>query len=92
MKSYEIALTNRAERIWKKLDERTKERIRDGLRRLVDYYNGKAEHLPDVKQLKGKYKGLFRLRVGDYRVIFDVIEERLIILIIEIVPRKNAYR
>ena len=43
-----------------------------------------------IKKLVGsKY---FRLRVGDYRVILDVINNELIIHVIEVAHRKNIYK
>ena len=43
-----------------------------------------------VKKLLGsKY---FRLRVGDYRVIMDIIDNKLIIHVIEVGHRKNIYK
>jgi mRNA interferase RelE/StbE len=43
-----------------------------------------------VKKLVGsKY---FRLRIGDYRVIMDIIENKLIIHVIEIGHRKKIYK
>jgi mRNA interferase RelE/StbE len=35
---------------------------------------------------------LRRLRVGDYRVIYEVIEGELIILVIRVGHRKEVYR
>ncbi len=46
---------------------------------------------PGVEKLAG-YKDLYRLRVGDWRIIYVVKEDRLIILVIEIAPRGRAYR
>ena len=45
----------------------------------------------NIKVLKGKYKGLKRLRVGKYRVIFDQKDEELIILIIRVASRGEIY-
>ncbi len=43
-----------------------------------------------VKKIVGsKY---FRLRVGDYRVIMDIIENKLIIHVIDVGHRKNIYK
>jgi mRNA interferase RelE/StbE len=43
-----------------------------------------------VKKLVGsKY---FRLRAGDYRVIMDIIENKLIIHVIDVGHRKNIYK
>ena len=41
----------------------------------------------DIKRLKGKTS--FRLRVGDYRIIFDIIRDTIIIL--RVGHRKNIY-
>ncbi|WP_456383875.1 type II toxin-antitoxin system RelE family toxin [Persephonella sp.] len=45
----------------------------------------------NIKPLKGKYKGLKRLRVGRYRIIFQEKEEELIILIVRVAHRKESY-
>ena len=45
----------------------------------------------NIKTLKGRYKGLKRLRVGKYRVIFEERENELIILIIRIAHRGEVY-
>ncbi len=45
-----------------------------------------------VKALKGKeYKGLYRLRVGDYCVVYQRKDDVLIILIVRIGHRKEVY-
>ena len=44
----------------------------------------------DVKSLKGRYEGLSRLRLGDYRLIFDVDGSLLRILYVR--HRSRAYR
>jgi mRNA interferase RelE/StbE len=41
--------------------------------------------------LKGKFAGLRRFRVGDYRVIFSIIEPETV-LILRIAHRKEIYR
>jgi mRNA interferase RelE/StbE len=47
----------------------------------------------DVKGLKGTSKSAFRLRVGDYRIVFIMLNNRpLIIEVIEIVKRGDAYK
>ena len=45
---------------------------------------------PHVKKLVGS--PYFRLRVGQYRVILDIKENKLIIYVIEIGHRKNIYK
>ena len=45
---------------------------------------------PNIKPLVGKLKGLLRLRVGNFRVIFEIQE--ICITIITILPRGDAYK
>lgn len=43
-------------------------------------------------QLKGSTTGLRRIRVGRYRVIFEVQKEALIVLVLRVGHRKDVYR
>jgi mRNA interferase RelE/StbE len=45
----------------------------------------------NVKKLTG-YEDRYRLRVGDYRVIYDVTEKELVILIVGVGHRREIYR
>jgi mRNA interferase RelE/StbE len=42
--------------------------------------------------LKGEFRGLRRLRVGDYRIIYEVIEGELVVLVIRIGHRRGVCR
>ena len=42
--------------------------------------------------LKGDLRGLRRLRVGDYRVVYEVRDEELVVLVIRVAHRRDAYR
>ena len=44
------------------------------------------------KALQGKYKSLWRYRVGEYRIIASIEDRKLIILLLEIGHRKEIYR
>ncbi|MGH3227423.1 MAG: type II toxin-antitoxin system RelE family toxin [Streptosporangiaceae bacterium] len=45
----------------------------------------------DIKKLAG-YTDRYRLRVDDYRVIYEIVDEKLIILIVGVGHRREAYR
>ena len=45
----------------------------------------------NIKALKGEYSGKFRLRVGNYRVIFRIVKNEVVIIIIRIGHRKEVY-
>ncbi len=52
----------------------------------VDPY---AEH-PNAKKLQGR-EG-YRLRVGDWRVIYEIQNDQLVILVLKVAPRGEVYR
>ncbi len=46
----------------------------------------------NIKRLKGDIEGLYRLRVGRYRVIFKKDKNELLILVVRIGHRKDVYQ
>ena len=56
--------------------------------------NTKIDPLKNAKTLKGIFSGMYRYRVGDYRVIFETNEneEIIIVAILRIKHRKDIYR
>jgi mRNA interferase RelE/StbE len=42
--------------------------------------------------LKGEFSGLRRIRVGSYRVVYEVQDQQLVILVIRIGHRREVYR
>ena len=81
---YNIEFSKTAEKQFYKLEREVQSRIISALERIkIRPYN-------NVKKLVGS--PYFRLRAGDYRVILDIHETKLIIFIIEVGHRKNIYR
>jgi len=46
----------------------------------------------DHYALKGQWKGLYRIRIGDYRVIYDLIHEDYLIVVEAIGHRRDIYK
>ena len=68
-------------------------RIReDDRRRLIETIDRLANEPAAGGVLKGEFRGLRRLRVGSYRIIYEVDEGELTILVIRIGHRKDVYR
>ena len=44
------------------------------------------------RALTGPLGGLWRYRVGDYRVICEIRDDRLVVLVLRIAHRRDAYR
>lgn len=45
-----------------------------------------------AKKLKGKLEGVWRIRVRDYRILYDIDEEKKVVVILGILHRRTAYR
>lgn len=45
-----------------------------------------------VESLQGTEKGLFRIRQGNYRIVYHIQDHQLLILIVRIVHRKEVYK
>ena len=46
----------------------------------------------NIKKLKSDYKDLYRFRIGDYRLFYKISEDTVIVFIIDIETRKDAYK
>ena len=66
---------------------------KDGQRRLANRIDGLREdpRPPGAKQLQVEDR-LYRLRVGDYRVIYSIENRRLVILVVRVGHRRDVYR
>jgi len=81
---YNIILKSPAKKFLKKLDKPSKIEIIKKLKKLKN--NPKLGKL-----LLGRLIGLWSLRIGDYRAIYQIRQSELLILILKIGHRKNIY-
>jgi mRNA interferase RelE/StbE len=84
---YEILFTRQAVRTLRSMPRSTVNRIRGKLDQLAQ--NPYASN-PNVTKLQGRPG--YRLRVGDWRVIYDLENDRLVILVLKVAPRREVYR
>ena len=42
--------------------------------------------------LKGELRGLRRQRVGDYRIVYELLDAELVVLVVRVAHRRDAYR
>ena len=45
-----------------------------------------------ARKLKGKLEGVWRIRVGDHRILYDIDSKAKVVLILDILHRRRAYR
>lgn len=81
---YELVYTHKALRDIEKFDSNIKRRIGNALFRYKDDPFKYAEKMADSKL------GTYRFRIGDYRVIFDIEENDLVVL--RVGHRKEIYK
>tara|TARA_Y100000310_G_scaffold335772_1_gene418635 strand:+ start:1398 stop:1646 length:249 start_codon:yes stop_codon:yes gene_type:complete len=81
---FNVELSKNAEKQLYKLQKETRVRIVNSLERI------RIRPYHYIKKLVGD--PYFRLRVGKYRIILDIKENKLIIYVIEIGHRKNIYK
>ena len=84
---YRIHILDAATRELSRLDESVS-------RRIVDRINWLAANLDAIKReaLTGDLEGLYKLRVGDYRVVYEVLGQEQTIVIHAIGHRREIYR
>jgi mRNA interferase RelE/StbE len=84
--AYRIEFTPKAERDFKALDWQIQRRLARRIDSLAEnpYPQG-------IKKLAGEEE-LYRLRVGHYRIIYQVQGKRLVVLVIGIGHRSDVYR
>lgn len=87
---YKVLFTKKAVKSLNKLGKDVKNNINKALRKMLNHYEESESPYSGLKLLKGKYKGLARLRVGDYRIIFKM-EKKGTILVLDVLHRQNLY-
>ena len=80
--NYNIRLTKKVEKFIKKQDRDTQKRI---IKAVTELPEG------DIKRLKGM-DDVYRLRVGDFRVLFEKNDKEVTIIVIDIGNRGQIYK
>ena len=83
--SLRVEWTDRARKDLARIDQKTRQRIAAGVETFASTGRG------DVRRLQGKMGALYRLRVGEWRVIFSR-ERLLILLVLRVKARGGAYQ
>jgi mRNA interferase RelE/StbE len=84
---YEVVLTREAQRTYRKADTPLTRKLNHCFENLSrDPYSH-----PNIKRLTGTLRGLFRYRVGDWRVVYSIGEEDEQVIVLVIVHRSGAY-
>lgn len=89
MKKYNVELSERFKKEFRKLDKYTQKIIRSWINKnLVECQNPRQYG----KGLTANRKGQWRYRIGDYRLICEIEDENMIILALTIGHRRSIYK
>jgi mRNA interferase RelE/StbE len=83
---YSIVFTRSAEKELDRLPNKSYIKVMAAIEKLAD-----KPYPTGVKKIQG-HKNLWRLREGDYRVVYSIIDEVLTVEIIKIGHRKDVYK
>ena len=83
---YEVKFTKGARKMFRKLSQELQDRIQPKIDDLA------IEPRPNgVKKLQGE-ENSYRIRVGDYRVIYDIFDDILVVNVVEVGHRSKVYK
>lgn len=83
--SFQIQITRRAQKALARLPKRDYQRVKEAIFRLAD-----EPRPPGCKKLTGR-EG-WRLRVGRYRILYEITEATLTIIVLDMGHRRDIYR
>lgn len=87
--TYSVATTERFDREFRKLDRYTQRMIKGWIEANL---SGTDDPRRVGKALTANRSGQWRYRVGDYRLICEIEDSKLVILALSVGHRRNVYR
>ncbi len=85
---YSVQLAPQPRKFLAKASKDLKERIQAALGRIGDH----PRTDPNIKRLQGDLHDCYRYRVGDYRVIYSIMDASRMVFVEYILHRKDSYR
>lgn len=86
MSPYRVEIARRAARALSALPRPEQQRVRAAIDLLTT-----EPHPPLATKLVGERRA-YRVRVGDYRIVYEVFDDRLMIQVVRIGHRRDVYR
>ena len=83
--SWQVMIERRAEKVMRRLDKSLRKRLDNAIQALAN-----NPYPSNSRKLVGK-SNHYRLRVGDWRIIYTIRQQVMVILVVKIAPRDKAY-
>ncbi|MGB7631413.1 MAG: type II toxin-antitoxin system RelE/ParE family toxin [Candidatus Deferrimicrobium sp.] len=85
-KTYTVEFTHRAEKDFRALPPEIRRRLASKIDALA------IDPRPQGVRILAGTEDIFRLRVGDYRILYRILDDRLVVLLVKIGHRREIYR
>lgn len=86
--AWRIEFTKNADKVMRKLDKSIAARVFDELDAMAKLENPRSRG----KALAGNLAGVWRYRVGDYRILCDIQDGRLVVIVVDVAHRREVYK
>lgn len=86
--AWTVEVSEKAVRALRKMDKQTARRIRDELSEIAKLEDPRSRG----KVLTGNLAGVWRYRVGDYRILCDIEDGRLVVVVVDVAHRREVYK
>ena len=85
---FKVILKKKAREFYLKADQPLAKK----LARCFEILEENPRHHPNIKFLKSQLKGFYRYRVGDYRVIYEINDQEITVIVVTIAHRSQVYQ
>ena len=86
MASYKIEVTKSAEKQLRKITKRDRAPVVEAMSCLSSDPRPKG-----CRKLRG-YETIYRIRVGRYRIVYEIYDKKIVVVVLKIGHRKDVYR
>ena len=83
---YRVKVAEEAAKFIRKQDKRIQRQIINNIRELAE------KPRPQGCKKSQCYRGLYRIRSGNYRIVYTIREKKLLIFVVRVAHRKDIYR
>ena len=88
LSNFQIAETKAFEKLKEKIDSKLYTKIKNIVYpqlKLNPFYG------TNIKKLKGEFEGYYRYRIGNYRLFYLIVNDKVLVAIVDFRHRQNAY-
>ena len=85
---FQIAETKNFEKVKKKIEPKLYLKIKNIV---YPQFRSNPFYGNNIKKLKGEFEGYYRYRIGNYRLFYLIDNEQVLIVIVDLKYRQNAY-